>query len=368
MKFINISGPRNDIDRVTDLYLSRYEIQLESALSELKTVDNLRPFVEINPYKDALGKAEEFAGYLVNADEISPDTSLGLDDIFELIRTTNEAYLKIQSKKETLKKETETLLNKQKLIEPFRPLDGELDRILHYKYINYRFGRIPVEQYGRLEKYLMDDLGAIFVKGEQDESYLYGVYFVSPGEAQKVDAVFRSLHFEKITIPDEYTGTPADAIKAEPNRSQRFPARSMISIRKPLICLLKKHHRSSHQNNGWKNLHTILMSGKWLPAWRIRKKTTTFYAAGCQKTTLPALWKKSRMMTRYLLSWKKTEHLFWRSSGQAAEPEAVQPLKCSSACTDFLLTTRSIRLFLLLSPTPLFSELCSVMWGRDCCC
>ena len=112
-----------------------------------------------------------------NADEISPDTSLGLDDIFELIRTTNEAYLKIQAKKEKLKKETETLANKQKLIEPFRPLDGELDRILRYKYINYRFGRIPVEQYGRLEKYLIDDLGAIFVKGEQDESYLYGAYF-----------------------------------------------------------------------------------------------------------------------------------------------------------------------------------------------
>ena len=104
MKFINISGPRNDIDRVTDLYLSRYEIQLESALSELKTVDNLRPFVEINPYKDALGKAEEFAGYLENADEITPDTSLGLDDIFELIRTTNEAYLKIQSKERNAQK------------------------------------------------------------------------------------------------------------------------------------------------------------------------------------------------------------------------------------------------------------------------
>ena len=51
MKFINISGPRNDIDRVTDQYLSRYEIQLESALSELETVDNLRPFVELNPYR-----------------------------------------------------------------------------------------------------------------------------------------------------------------------------------------------------------------------------------------------------------------------------------------------------------------------------
>ena len=60
MKFINISGPRNDIDRVTDQYLSRYEIQLESALSELKTVENLRPFVEINPYRDVLAKATQF--------------------------------------------------------------------------------------------------------------------------------------------------------------------------------------------------------------------------------------------------------------------------------------------------------------------
>ena len=211
MKFINISGPRNDIDRVTDLYLSRYEIQLESALSELKTVDNLRPFVELNPYRDALKKAEEFTDYLENAEEITPDDSLGLDDIFELIRATNETYLTIQSKKEKLRKKIEALEQKQKLIEPFRPLDGELNRILHYKYIAYRFGRIPSEQYGRLEKYLIDDLDAIFVKGEQDESYLYGAYFVSPGEAQKVDAVFRSLHFEKITIPDEYTGTPADA-------------------------------------------------------------------------------------------------------------------------------------------------------------
>ena len=74
MKFINISGPREDIDRVTDCYLSKYEIQLESALSELKTVDNLRPFVEANPYRDALTKAEQFAGYLKAPEQIKPDT------------------------------------------------------------------------------------------------------------------------------------------------------------------------------------------------------------------------------------------------------------------------------------------------------
>ena len=128
MKFINISGPRGDIDRVTDLYLSRYEIQRESALSELKTVDNLRPFVEINPYREVLNKAIEFVGYLPNADDVTPDTSLGLDDMFELVRKANEDYQNLQEKKEKLKKKIEELRAKQQIIAPFRPMDCDLHR------------------------------------------------------------------------------------------------------------------------------------------------------------------------------------------------------------------------------------------------
>ena len=214
MKFINISGPRNDIDRVTDLYLSRYEIQLESALSELKTVDNLRPFVEINPYRDVLNKAVEFVGYLPNADDVVPDDSLGLDDMFEVVRKANEDYQDLQEKKEKLKKKVDELRSKQQIIAPFRPLDCDLHKVLHYRYITYRFGRIAVEFYHKMQKYLMDDLNAIFVEGERDESFVYGAYFTSPTETQKVDAVFRSLHFERIELKDEFEGTPAYAYQS----------------------------------------------------------------------------------------------------------------------------------------------------------
>ena len=214
MKFINISGPRGDIDRVTDLYLSRYEIQLESALSELKTVDNLRPFVELNPYRDALGKAVQFVGYLANADDVEPDTSLGLDDMFEVVRKANEDYQELQEKKEKLKKKIDELRAKQQIIAPFRPLDCDLHKVLHYRYITYRFGRIAVEFYHKMQKYLMDDLKAIFVEGERDDSFVYGAYFVSPAETQKVDAVFRSLHFERIELKDEFEGTPAYAYQS----------------------------------------------------------------------------------------------------------------------------------------------------------
>ena len=211
MKFINISGPRNDIDRVTDQYLSRYEIQLESALSELKTVENLRPFVEINPYRDVLAKATQFVSYLPNADTVTPDSSLGLDDMFELVRNASADYEDLQQKKEKCKNKIEQLRTKQQIIAPFRPLECDLHQVLSYRFITYRFGRIAVEHYHKMQKYLMDDLGAIFVEGERDESFVYGAYFVSPGEAKKVDAVFRSLHFERIELKDEFEGTPAYA-------------------------------------------------------------------------------------------------------------------------------------------------------------
>lgn len=213
MKFINISGPRTDIDRVTEQYLSKYEIQLESALSELKTVENLRPFVELNPYRDSLSVATQFAGLLENPDEITPDLSLGLDEMFEVIRSTNTDYLNMQEKKENYKKDIEEYRNKQRDIAPFRPLDCKLEEILNYKYINYRFGRIPIEYYHKLLKYLMNDLNAIFVEGERDESSVYGAYFMSPGESLKVDAAFRSLHFEKIPLNLVSEGTPADVYR-----------------------------------------------------------------------------------------------------------------------------------------------------------
>ena len=213
MKFVNISGPQNDIDRVMDLYLSRYEIQLESALSELKAVDNLRPFVETNPYKDALLKATQFVGYLSDPEDIVPDNSMGLNEIFELIRTTNDEYLKVQAKQDTLKKKREEKEAKQRVIEPFRPLNGDLGAVMNYKYIAYRFGKLPAEQYQKLEKYLLHDLEAIFVKGEQDDNFVYGAYFAAPAKIQKADAVFRSLHFERIEIPPDYQGTPDEACR-----------------------------------------------------------------------------------------------------------------------------------------------------------
>ena len=61
MKFLTITGPKNDIDRVVDEYLSKYDIQLENAFSELKNVQNISPYNELNPHKDSLAKINALA-------------------------------------------------------------------------------------------------------------------------------------------------------------------------------------------------------------------------------------------------------------------------------------------------------------------
>ena len=54
-----------------------------------------------------------------------------------------------------------------------------------------------------------------------------------------MDAVFRSLHFEKITIPDEYTGTPADACQ-KLNRQIADISRKIEDLNKEAADMLVK--------------------------------------------------------------------------------------------------------------------------------
>ncbi|MDO4266464.1 MAG: V-type ATPase 116kDa subunit family protein, partial [Eubacteriales bacterium] len=75
----------------------------------------------------------------------------------------------------------------------------------------YSFGRMPVEYYKKMQDYVYDSLDALVSECTRDKEYVYLVYFVPKRDEDKVDAVFASLYFEKIFIPDEYQGTPEQA-------------------------------------------------------------------------------------------------------------------------------------------------------------
>ena len=239
MKFLSISGPRTDIDRVSASYLSKYEMQLENAITELKTTDNLMPFMDVNPYKEPLSKAEQYV-LMLGQPKGEMDTSLTADEILTMIRDLNHDYLDLKAREDRLKKQKEEFLERLHELEPFQPLELNLKEVYGYQYMKVRFGRVNVEYYQKLEKYLFDDLNAIFLEGVRNENYVYGCYFVSNADSSKVDSVFNSLHFERIAIPSEYIGTPAQACE-ELEKEIEEKQKEIAGIKKQISELMAKN-------------------------------------------------------------------------------------------------------------------------------
>ena len=200
MKFLSITGPKADIDRLTKTYLSKYEIHLESALSELTDVANLSPFLEINPYREYLTVIDDFYEQLDESEKTVPEP-MDIETALATVNKIQEHARLLEEQKEKLQEEHAGMVDSLKIIRPFKDLDYDISTILNFKYIHYRFGRIEKQYLQKFEKYIYDNLDTLFIKCGEDEQYVYGVYFVPEHEAHKVHGVFSSR--TTIRVPPE---------------------------------------------------------------------------------------------------------------------------------------------------------------------
>ena len=211
MKFLSITGPKADIDRVTSEYLAKYEIHLENALSELKTVPDLRPFLESNPYKAELQTASELIQSFQDCMADCKPQEVTLADALTTVRTLSQEVDDLSAKKRSLEEQMDPLQVSRNNIIPFTDLNYDVSSILHFQYIRFRFGRIPHEYFDKFMNYVYDTIDTVIHKCQEDADYVWVVYFVPESVSDKVDAIFASMHFERFFLPDEYEGTPIEA-------------------------------------------------------------------------------------------------------------------------------------------------------------
>ncbi len=207
MKFLRITGPADQIDRVVDQYISKYEIHWENALSELKTVRDLRPFMDTNPYKEPLSKVTDYMSYLKEGSDKVP-IPLSAKEAATQLRQLEEALAPLFAKKDSLEQEYDKTKDTRLKFRPYKGLEFNVSDILHLTYIKYRFGRIQREYYEKFEKYVNSTLDTIFYPSSSSKEYVWGVYFVPATQADRIDAIYASLHFERYFIPDGLSGTP----------------------------------------------------------------------------------------------------------------------------------------------------------------
>ncbi len=233
MKFLSITGHKGDIDRVVDQYLSKYEIHLENALSELKTVPDLRPFNENNPYKGELLKSEELlADYLSGQIEKKTLTAendhyqgLTVEKAAQLVTNLDEELAELCLEKADLEKALDQLQISQNQIRPFIDLNYSVSSIMQFKYVRFRFGRIPHDYYKKFMDYVYDTIDVVMHRCQEDEHYIWVVYFVPDVIANKIDAILASLHFERFFLPNEYEGTPTEAAQVLDDKIEALSAK-----------------------------------------------------------------------------------------------------------------------------------------------
>ena len=213
MKFLSITGPKADIDRVVNTYLSKYEIHLENALTELSTMQNITPYIQINPYKETLKQAEDFTA-LLPEEKRTTTKRLSLEDAINCVHGLDHTLGQLNQERTELEAKKKDLMEKAQKIEPFQDLHCNLSSILDFHFIKFRFGKITKEYYNKFESYCYENSDTVFYRCHSDEQYVWGIYFCPRDQVTKVDAVFSSLHFERIYVPDEYSGTPEDAYAA----------------------------------------------------------------------------------------------------------------------------------------------------------
>ncbi len=241
MQFLSLTGPKEDIDRVIDQYLSKYEIHLENALSELQSVADLNPFLSINPYKTTFQHAEELI-HLIDTSNLHVDPSISLEEAVETIESFDKQMDSFRETDIILEQQRNQLQSSLDLIRPFTNLNFDISTILHFETVKFRFGKISKEYITKFETYVYENLNSIFYKCHDDGNYIWGLYFVLGSESAKIDAVYKSMHFEQIYIPDEYHGTPLSEVRSLQTQIKEINKRIQDHTQKKQNLLLEHAH------------------------------------------------------------------------------------------------------------------------------
>ncbi len=213
MKFISISGPKDDLDRVVNQVLSHYPIQFEHALTELKSASHssLVPYPAANPYREPYQKAKRLIKRLSGGKpEQSRQSSMEIKAAVSLVEDTLGKLTASQKKREELLEKVKSDRELLEQIELYQELDFDIPAILKFTHIKYRFGRVQKELYPQLERFAVVSSDVILYKCHETDHYVSLIYFTPAVLANRIDAMFVSLQFEKIFLPDQFDGTPKE--------------------------------------------------------------------------------------------------------------------------------------------------------------
>lgn len=222
MLSVMVAGPLDRFDYIVSKYIYNKDIHLENAVSVLgDKQEKLKPFDDVASYESVIKRAEdimESASFEKNPD--SPELlDMSLEEMEGFLSEVEESVSDIKAEGSKI---DEKIKENEKYIENLKPLlslNTDLTGLSDFRFISYRFGRLPKGGYKTLNTYL-SDMNVIFVKTKEDEHSVWGFYFVPKADKKRADEIFTSLYFERLPFPKNFKGTPKDMAEALKNENE----------------------------------------------------------------------------------------------------------------------------------------------------
>ena len=95
-------------------------------------------------------------------------------------------------------------------INHLKGMNSDFKEIFSCKYVAARIGRLPTDNLEKLDYY---DENFFFIPFETESLYCWGMYFCPENEKAIIDDLFRSMYFERITLPGFVEGDSDKALK-----------------------------------------------------------------------------------------------------------------------------------------------------------
>lgn len=242
MKLLHITGHKEDIDRMMKVYLNKYDIHFENAMTNLGNQRNIHPFMETNVYKDVYQMGQELETYLEHAKPVlNEKLTLGQADNF--LRTLYQEVKELQDRQSLIKNEIQKKQEWMVLIEPFTGLDFELKKMKDFHFIDYQFGRITLDNYHKLQHHIYHNPYTMFYECNSDSEYVWGVYFVPHIHKIELEAIYASFHFEDISLPDDFEGNPGEVYDAEARQLQDLESQ-WLKLQEEITAIVKGQDQS----------------------------------------------------------------------------------------------------------------------------
>lgn len=211
MRLVNIISDVNNLDDVLSKFCTLEDFHPEPASKFIGTVKGITTFEGSNPYEPLLQKIEDLSNLMgIKLDSSKcTDKTINSSDVSKYLNEKEDKFNLIVNTKEDIEQVIQEDNDVIRQMNNLEDLGISLDEIFACRYLQVRFGRLPLESLSKLEYY--SNKPFVFKSFNEDEAYSWCMYVTTPKYDKEVDNIFSSLYFERIRIPDFVHGTPTKA-------------------------------------------------------------------------------------------------------------------------------------------------------------